>query len=417
MGNEIEECFKHINSFCKQTPLEKHERLSEEYNCEIYLKREDQQLTRSFKIRGALNKISKLTDEEKSAGIVCASAGNHAQGVALAAKLFHVPCHIFLPKITPLQKIKQIEYYADDNCKIIVKGELLAETLDIALDFTNDNNKVFVHPFNDIDVINGQGTIGYEISNELQPDFIFCALGGGGLISGIANYYKDYKGWLPIVNHSIPNLVGVEPENSASMKTSIEKDEIVTLKNADNFVDGASVKRVGQLTFNICREFLSEIVTIDNNRLCYDMIEMYQKDGIVTEPAGALPISALHKLKRKIRGKKVVCVISGGNNDITRYPEIIEKSLQYQNLLHYYLIEFNQAPGELKKFINNIVGGKDDIVRFEYIKKTNKFKGNVLVGIQVDKPDNVNNIDSKLKEFNFRFQKITKEDLLYDYLI
>jgi len=407
MSNKIVESYGLINSHLKQTPLELHERLSKHYECEIYLKREDQQLTRSFKIRGALNKISKLTEEEKKKGIVCASAGNHAQGVALAAKIFNVPCHIFLPKITPLQKIKQIEYYSNDNCEILVDGDFFSKTLEIALKFTEENNKVFVHPFNDIDVIYGQGTIGFEIGAQMTPDIILCPIGGGGLVSGIATYFSN----------QCVQVMGVEPKNSASMKEAIDKGKIVSLENSDNFVDGASVKRVGDVTFEICKKELSDVLIVDNNRLCFDMIDLYQKDGIVTEPAGALSVSGLTEIKDKIKGKKVVCIISGGNNDVTRYPEIMEKSLQYQNLLHYYLVEFNQTPGELKKFINNIISDKDDIIRFEYIKKTNKYKGNVLIGIQVDEPTNVNEINSKLNYFNFKFQEIKRNDLLYDYLI
>lgn len=406
MVSRIKDCFNAINKYCKQTPLEYHDRLSKHYNSKIYLKREDLQLTRSFKIRGSLNKISKLSEEEKKRGIVCASAGNHAQGVALASKLFGVPCDIFLPKITPLQKVNQIEYYSDNHSNIWLEGNAFDETLQVALDFTKTKNKVFVHPFNDLDVIEGQGTIGYEISEKITPDIILCPLGGGGLISGIANYFAKEV-----------HIIGVEPENSASMKTSLQENKIVTLNNLDNFVDGASVKRVGDLNFEICNRYLTDIVIIDNYRLCYDMIDLYQKDGIIAEPAGALAISALNSIKETIVGKKVVCIISGGNNDITRYPEIIEKSLQYQNLLHYYLIEFNQTPGELKKFINNIIGKKDDIVRFEYIKKTNKCKGKVLIGIQIDHPNNIFEINRNLEKYLFNFQKIERNDILYDFLI
>jgi len=417
MKSRIEDCFNRISPYCKQTPLEYHERLSKLYDCKVYLKREDQQLTRSFKIRGALNKISRLTEDEKNRGIVCASAGNHAQGIALSAKLFKIPCNIFLPSNTPSQKIKQIEYYSDPvHCKITVQGSAFQETLQIALDFAKQNNKVFVHPFNDQDVIDGQGTIAYEISKQLIPDIILCPLGGGGLVSGIVQYFNKHSSWFSMFHNNV-SIIGVEPENNDSMKKSIEKDELVTLVNDDNFVDGAAVKRVGELTFKICKDGLSEILVIDKNRLCYDMIDLVQKDGIITEPAGALSISGLYQIKDKIKGKTVVCVISGGNNDITRYSEIMEKSLQYQNLLHYYLLEFNQVPGELKKFINNIIGEKDDIIRFEYVKKTNRNKGNVLVGLQVDNTNNVLKINLKLKEFGFKYKKIESNDLLYGYLI
>ena len=396
--------YQRISKFIINTPLHFSERLSNKFNANVYLKREDLQTTRSFKIRGALNKIL-LNQNGKN--IVCASAGNHAQGVAFSCNLINKKGIIFVPNTTPLQKIKRIKHFGKDNIELKLVGQNFQETLDKALIYSEENNCQFIHPYNDLDIITGQSTVAYEIFKEMNPHYIISSIGGGGLISGLLSYNK--------INGSNCKIIGVEPENADSMTQAIINNKPIELKYLDTFVDGASVKKVGDLTYNFCKEALDDIKIIDNGRLCYDLLEMYQEEGIILEPAGCLSVSALDLLdKNEIEGKNVICILSGGNNDVSRYPEIIEKSLIYQNIKHYYIIEFTQKPKQLKKFITGVLGEKDDITRFEYIKKTNKSFGNVLIGIET-----LNNIafENKLKVNNFNFIKIDENDLIYSYLI
>jgi len=393
-----------------KTPLHKNNRLSRKYGCNIFLKREDLQLVRSFKVRGAYNKLLRLSTKDKQKGIVCASAGNHAQGVAYSCSILNIKSDIFIPENTPLQKIKSIEKFSNETCNIHIIGCNFDECLYNAKEYCNKNNKIFIHPFDDMDIINGQGTIAVEIYEKIKPDIIIGCIGGGGLMSGISLYSK----------HINPDckLYGVESENCNAMYSSIKKDSIIKLENCDTFVDGAAVSRVGELTFDICKKYLEEILLVNNGYLCKQMIELYQDDGIITEPAGALAISGLSKLDPNIiKDKNVVCIVSGGNNDITRYPEINEIALRYDNLKHYFIIKFGQKPGILKKFVNNILGPHDDITRFEYIKKTNKSLGQVFVGIELSHPDNLQNIITNLEENKFNYKYINEDELLMSYLV
>lgn len=398
---------KHV---VKKTPLEKNIRLSKKYNCNIFLKREDLQDVRSFKIRGAFNKINTLREEEKKKGIVCASAGNHAQGVAYSCNKLDIVADIFVPENTPLQKIESIKKFSNNKSKLHIKGATFDESYNLSQKFSKKNGSIYIHPFADEQVIIGQGTIAVEIYNDIDPDYIIGSIGGGGLMSGLSLYSKA-------VNLDC-KLLGVEPEKCNSMYQSVEKNKVVKLDEFDSFVDGAAVKVVSESTFNICKETLDDIFLISNGKLCTTMLELYQNDGIITEPAGALSISALDYLKKEeIINKNIVCVISGGNNDITRYPEINDLALRYKNLKHYFIIKFTQKPGELKKFLTNILGNNDDITRFEYIKKTNTSYGQVLVGIQLSKSSDLSNIKKNLKKYNFNYIYVNENDLLMSYLI
>jgi threonine dehydratase len=454
IDNIIKSYYK-IRPFINKTPLEFNERLSSKYGANIYLKREDLQKTRSFKIRGSLNKIIKnfleksldqksqaknltksmisnkgksldqksqaknltksiisnqfeslITNKETvSNHIVCASAGNHAQGVAYACNLLNLKSSIFVPNITPPQKIGRIRSFGNSNMELIRYGNDFDECLDKAMEFSDSNNSLFIHPYNDLDIIEGQGTLGYEISLDIDPDIIISSIGGGGLISGLGSFYKNKK------------IIGVEPKGADSMYQAINTGNPFQIKKPDTFVDGASVGKVGDITFDITKNILSldDIKVIDNGLLCHEMINLYQEEGIILEPAGCLSVSALNYLdKEEIKDKNIVCILSGGNNDIMRYPEILEKNLIYLGLKHYYIIEFSQKPKELKKFIINVLGTKDDITRFEYIKKTNKNYGNVLVGLETKY--NLE-LEEKLRENNFNFKKIEENDLIYSYLV
>lgn len=393
------------------TPLQKHSQYSKKYNCNLYFKREDMQTVRSFKIRGAFNKIFNLEQYEKDAGIVCASAGNHAQGFAHTCNKLKIYGDIFLPQQTPFQKVNRIKYFANGFCNINLIGTDFNECLHHSLQFCEQHQKTFIHPYDDFQTIIGQATIANEIYNQIDPDIIVGSIGGGGLMAGISMFGKSHSS-------SSCLMIGAEPEYCPSMKISIEQNNLVEIPINDTFVDGATVSKVGEITFKFCKHYLDDIYTSHVGRICQEMLELYQNDGIVLEPAGALSLSVLDKIDRSIlEGKNVVCILSGGNNDITRYPDVLEKYLLYQNLKHYYIIKFPQTPGQLSKFINHVLGVGDDIVRFDYLKKTNKEYGNVLIGIQVQHIENVHKIDQNLKKYHFDFIKINENDLLYSYLV
>ena len=403
----IQKMNKHL---IPKTLLQKNQRLSEKYNCNVFLKREDLHKVRSFKIRGAYNKINKLSDTNKKKGIVCASAGNHAQGVSYSCKELDIYSDIFVPENTPLQKIASIRKFSNKKSNLHIVGENFNKCLKKSLEFSRNNGTIYVHPFDDQDIIDGQGTIASEIYEDISPDMIVGCIGGGGLMSGISLFSKN-------MNPKC-QLIGVESDQCNAMYQSIKSGRVIELDQYDTFVDGTAVKTVSELTYNICNKYLDDLLLISNGKLSHTMLDLYQNDGIITEPAGALSISALDLLDpNKIANKNIVAIISGGNNDITRYPEIHELALRYANLKHYFIIQFVQSPGQLKKFVNNILGENDDITRFEYIKKTNQTHGQVLVGIQLYNPDNLILVLDNLRQNNFNFKYINDDDLLMSYLV
>lgn len=392
-----------FTNIIKKTPLEFCQRLSQRYKANIYLKREDLQTVRSFKIRGAFNKIHK--NYQSNSHFVTASAGNHAQGVAYACQQLGQKCHIFVPENTPLQKISRIKYFGDEQCHLKVTGKNFSEALSNSLQFCQQHQGIFVHPFDDQDVIDGQGTIGSEILESFKPDIVLAGVGGGGLLSGL------------IKNLPETDIIGVEPKGAASMYQSLKQNKLVTLENIDSFVDGASVSQVGKLNFEIAKKS-HQILKVSNGNLSSNMIELYQNEGIICEPAGALSVTGLTQLDQNyLEDKKIVCIVSGGNNDLLRYPEIIENSLRYQNLKHYYIIKFQQKPGQLKKYVKEILPDSSDITRFEYIKKNNRYDGTVLIGIEVINPLDNQKIKNNMSKYNFNFIEISEQDLLYNYLI
>ena len=393
------------------TPLEYSERLSKIYQAHIYIKREDLQRCRSFKVRGAFNRISSLTDAEKACGIVCASAGNYAQGVAYSCSTLKLNGVIFMPITTPQQKIDKVKQFGGEYIQILTVGNTYDDASQAALDYVQQKGATFVHPFNDYDVICGQGTVAKEIYTHLGDniDVVLMCIGGGGLAAGMSSYFKQHN----------PNIytVGVEPMGAAGMHESLINGCVTPLESIDTFVDGAAVKCVGNNTFEICKKYLDKIVIVPEGKICTTMIELYQNDGIITEPAGALSISALDMVADQIKGKVVVCVLSGGNNDILRYPDIMERSLVYKGRKHYLIVEFNQKPGQLKKFVNHALGPNDDIVRFEYIKKTNKDAGAALVGIELYDKDDFVPLLNRLNETGIQYKILSSKELLYSYLI
>lgn len=402
-----------LNKYIKHTPLEFNQFLSEKYNSNIYFKREDLQFSRSFKIRGSLNKILK---NENNTQLVTASAGNHAQGVAYSCNLLNKQGTIFLPNTTTLQKINRIKYYGKDNIDIKIEGDYFIKTLTNAINYCKQNNYLFIHPYDDMDIIEGQSTIAHEIINEIYPDYILTSVGGGGLISGIVKYMDDYNN-IYNNNNNLCEIIGIEPLGASSLTESLLKKDRIILDNIDTFVDGASVSQIGVNNYEILKNTIKNTIIVSNPHISHELINMYQNEGIVLEPAGVMPICALETIKNEIKGKNVVCILSGGNNDLTRYNELMELNLFYLDLKHYFILDFIQKPNQLKIFINNILKEGDDITRFEYIKKSNKNYGKVLIGIELDKKENITNIISNLQKYNYKFKKIELDDYIYDLII
>lgn len=393
------------------TPLTQNINLSDEFQANVYLKREDLQMVRSYKIRGAYNKISFLTIAEKTNGIVCASAGNHAQGVAYACSKLDIQATIFMPVTTPQQKIKQVKLFGKDKVTIVLKGDTFDESFHEASRYCESQQAVFIHPFDDEEVIAGQGTIGLELLESVNPpiDYVFVPIGGGGLAAGVCSVFKHLS--------PATKIIGVEPAGAASMKTSIQNGVNTTLEHIDKFVDGAAVKRVGDKTFAICKDSLSDVVAVPEGKVCSTILRLYNEEAIVVEPAGALTIAALDFYKEKIKGKNVVCVVSGSNNDITRTEEIKERSLLFEGLKHYFIVNFPQRPGALKEFVNNVLGPEDDITYFQFSKKNNRESGPAVVGVELKDQNDFDKIESQLKDRKINYQYLNDDADLFTHLI
>ncbi|MFD2551121.1 threonine ammonia-lyase IlvA [Bizionia sediminis] len=400
-----------IQTVALQTPLMKNENLSNEFSAQVWLKREDLQPVRSYKLRGAYNKIVSLTDQEKEKGVVCASAGNHAQGVAYACHKLNIKATIFMPITTPAQKTKQVKLFGKDKVEIILSGDTFDESFEEATRLCLKREAIFIHPFDDEKVIAGQGTVGLELLNDAQApiDYLFVPIGGGGLAAGVSTVFKQLS--------PQTKIIGVEPAGAPSMKQSIEKGTNTTLKNIDKFVDGASVKRVGNKTFEICKDSLDGIILVPEGKICTTILRLHNEEAIVAEPAGALTIAALDYYKEAIKGKHVVCVVSGGNNDISRTEEIKERSLLHEGLKHYFLVQFPQRPGALKAFVNDILGPDDDITYFQFSKKNNRESGPAVVGIELKKQADFQKIKDRLNEKKFSYLYLNNNAALFTTLI
>jgi len=400
-----------LKNVASRTPLQYSRNLSRQYKCSVYLKREDLQIVRSYKIRGAYNMISSLTDESRSKGVVCASAGNHAQGFAYSCKQLGIRGVVFMPIVTPKQKITQTRMFGDDMIEIVLVGDTFDDCAFAAKKYTKEHNMVFIPPFDDYKIIEGQGTVAKEILEEDVPpiDYLFVPIGGGGLSAGIGLYFKTHS--------PSTKIIGVEPQGAPAMLVALKEGHPVMLKEIDRFVDGAAVKRVGDITFSICKEILENVTLVPEGKVCSTILKLYNEDAIVVEPAGALSIAVLDQYKNEIEGKTVVCIVSGSNNDIDRMPEIKERSLQYEGLKLYFLINFAQRPQALKQFVNDILGKNDDITRFEYVHKTNKERGPALVGIELINKDDRINLIERMNERSIDYLEINKDDKIFGYLV
>jgi threonine dehydratase len=407
----IVEASKVLEGVAIKSPLIYNSLLSNRYGCHVWLKREDLQPVRSYKIRGAYNKMASLSNDQLQKGVVCASAGNHAQGVAYACNKLKAKGVIFMPATTPAQKVKQVIMFGKEYIDVKLIGDTFDDAYSEATKYCNDHHAVFIHPFDDEKVIEGQGTVGLEIATELKDkiDFILAPVGGGGLVSGIVTAAKE------LLPHT--KIIGVEPLGAPSMLSSIQSGKNTTLSKIDKFVDGAAVKRVGDLNFEICKDALEDVWLVPEGKVCSEILRLYNEEAIVVEPAGALTLSALDLHKNELVGKTIVCIVSGSNNDITRTEEIRERSLLYEGLKHYFLIKFPQRAGALRQFLNEVLGPNDDIVLFEYQKKTAKEKGPALIGVELHDKNHIIPLLNRLKSTGFGFDYLNEKPDLLSYLI
>lgn len=408
---DIEVAAQRLKGVVLHTPLQYNAHLSEEYGAHIWLKREDLQVVRSYKLRGAYNYISSCSPEQLAKGVVCASAGNHAQGVAFSCKQLKIQGKIFMPATTPKQKVAQVKLFGKEYVEVILVGDTFDDSFAEAMAYCTANGMLFIHPFDHPMIIAGQGTVALELIEDapVAIDYLFVPVGGGGLSAGMCVYMKEKS--------PKTKIVGVEPLGAPSMTRSLEEGRVVTLDTIDKFVDGAAVKKVGDLNFEICSQYLDDLELIPEGKVCSTIIKLYNEEAIVAEPAGALSISALDYFKDEIKGKNVVCVVSGSNNDIDRMQEIKERSLLYEGLKHYFIIRFKQRAGALREFLDEVLGPNDDITYFEYTKKTNKEAGPALVGVEVKHRDDFIALTERMKAKGVDYTLVNTDSNLFGFLI
>lgn len=409
--DDIRKASSILNGIAVKTPLIFNQHLSEKFDANIYLKREDLQVVRSYKIRGAYNKIFNLNKNVIKNGVVCASAGNHAQGVAYSCNKLGIKGVILMPTPTPKQKIDRVKMFGNGFVEIILIGDTFDDAHKEALEYAERNSFQFVHPFDDPEVIEGQGTVGLEIleDTETEIDYLFLPVGGGGLASGVSTVFKELS--------PLTKLIGVEPTGAPSMSESFKNNKVVRLNNIDGFVDGAAVQKVGELTFNICKNNLDKMITVNEGEICSTILQLYNEEGIVVEPAGALSVTALNHFRDELKGKTVVCVISGNNNDITRTEEIRERSLLYEGLKHYFIIRFPQRAGALKEFVNNVLGPTDDISYFEYSKKNNRERGPAVVGLELQSKNDFNELLERMNKYGIVYEYLNERPDLFHFIV
>lgn len=413
-AKNVEQAYEVLKRVVVRTPLDYSRYLSEKYGATVYIKRENEQRVRSFKIRGAYYAISQLSDEEKSLGVVCASAGNHAQGVAYTCQEMQIPATIFMPITTPQQKIGQVRFFGGDFVDIRLVGDTFDESAHAAQEFTKESGKTFIDPFDDANVQAGQGTVAYEILEEAEEqsvsfDQILVPVGGGGLVAGVSAFLKE--------NAPEIKIIGVEANGARSMKAAFDKGRPVKLASIDKFADGIAVQKVGASTYEVARKHVDKLIGVDEGWISATILDLYSKLGIVAEPAGAATVAALEVIKDKIKGQTICCIISGGNNDINRMPEMEERALIYEGIKHYFVVNFPQRPGALREFVNDILGPNDDITRFEYIKRANKGTGPVLIGIALGNKEDYVQFLSRLEDFDPQYINLHENDSLYKMLV
>ncbi|MBR9922607.1 MAG: threonine ammonia-lyase IlvA [Bacteroidetes bacterium] len=407
----VDQASERVRKVALQTPLQYQARLSEMYQAEIYFKREDLQVVRSYKIRGAYNRMASLSEDQLEKGVVCASAGNHAQGVALACASLKTKGRIYMPVTTPDQKVGKVRSFGGNFVEVILSGDTFDASSRLAAEDARRTQSAFIHPYNDLEVIIGQGTVGREISQQMEsaPEVILLPIGGGGLAAGSGSYLKS----------QYPNceIFGVEPAGAPAMFEAFRRKQLCKLDQIETFVDGAAVQQVGQNTFPLCQEVLESVLLVPEGKVCSTILKLHNEDGLIVEPAGALSVAALDQLRAKIKGKKVVCVISGGNHDISRTEEIRERSLLYEGLKHYFIIRFPQRAGALREFVNQILGPEDDITHFEYTKKINRQAGPAVVGVELSQKAHYEELIRRMDQYGINYQEINNNSTLFELLV
>lgn len=394
-----------------KTPLQKSERLSEEVGRPVYLKREDLQICRSFKVRGAYVRMAAMDEDERAAGVVCASAGNHAQGVAYACAHLGIQGTIFLPASTPRQKRKRIATIGGKWVEPVIVAGDFDEANRVAAAAAKDGGKVYVHPYDDPYTIAGQGSIAVDLNSQLpeDTDMILIPVGGGGLIAGMATWLKAHRPGI--------RIVGVESQGAASMKAALEAGNPVSLDRVDSFVDGTAVGRAGDLTYQVVRDLVDDIVVVPEGAVCTEMLDLYHSEGVIAEPAGALASAAARNFLPQIPNGSVVCLVSGGNNDLSRYAEVTERSGRYEGLRHYFLVTFNQEPGALRSFLNDVLSDGEDIIYFQYTKKNNRDTGPALVGIELPDPSDIKGLRRRMAASPLQVQEIDPSSQIFKILV
>jgi threonine dehydratase len=407
----IEAAGKRLDGVAVRTPLERNLRLSERTGAQVWLKREDLQIGRSYKLRGAYNLIAQLDDAAKAAGVICASAGNHGQGLAYSCHILGVHGKVYVPRTTPRQKRDRIAALGGKQIQVIVTGDTYDDAAAAAIAEGSATGATMVPAFDDPRTVAGQGTVAIELVEQLghAPDVLVVPVGGGGLVAGVATWIAE--------RHAGVRIVGVEPGGAASMAAAVAAGKPVTLPQLDSFVDGAAVRRVGDVTLPLVQQAGVELMAVPEGLVCSEMLALYQTDGLIAEPAGALSTSALGNGLDVRPGETVVCLLSGGNNDVSRYGEILERSLVYEGLKHYFLVTFPQEPGALRAFLDETLGPDDDITLFEYVKRNNRETGVALVGIEISTRDDLPLLLSRMEAAPLDIERINPNSPEFRYLI
>lgn len=410
-ADEIEAALPNIRTVVSQSPLEYSTRLSERTGARVLLKREDLQPVRSYKLRGAFNLISGLTEEERAKGVICASAGNHGQGVAMTCRYLGIHAKVFVPAGTPRQKRDRMTQLGGRYVDLIIGGASYDEAAAAAYAEADRTGATMVHAFDDPRTIVGQGTIAPEIVEQLgqAPDVVVVPVGGGGMYSGCLTWFREHC--------PETQVIGIEPSGAPCLNVAVRAGGPITLDNIDTFVDGAAVQRAGALPTRITSELNGELLQVPEGQICTEILDLYQVDGIITEPAGALAPAALGRQLRLHSGQTVVALISGGNNDVSRYDEIIERSLIHEGRKHYFLVYFKQEPLALRSFLDDVLGPDDDITLFEYTKRSNRETGPAIVALELGRAEDLAGLLSRIEQSGTRVERIEPDSPFYRYFV
>jgi len=408
---DIDAAIARLDGIAVKTPLHRSHRLSQRAGTDIWLKREDQQPVRSYKIRGAYNLIAQLSEEERSRGVICASAGNHGQGVAMACALLGVHARIHVPATTPRQKRERMIALGGEFVELVVQGETYDDAYRAARIAAAQDGLVMVPAFDDARTIAGQGTVAAEIVEQLgkAPDVVLVPVGGGGMLAGMLTWFAAHA--------PETRVIGVEPAGATCMQAAFDAGKPVVLRSIDTFVDGAAVRKAGELTYQIAAAHPGlELQAVPEGRICVEMLDLYQVEGIIAEPAGALASAAIGAWMPE-PGQTVVAIVSGGNNDVSRYAEVIERALVHEGRKHYFLVSFPQEPGALRRFLDEVLGPNDDITYFEYVKRSNRALGPALVGIELGSPDELEELMRRMRRSRITVETIDPDSWMGRFLI